>query len=197
MESPPILLEVKNSRDSEETPAAMEQVFAALAAGGSHGGFFRRLFGPRHAPKYFSFEVVSVNSRIHFFVGVPTNVQTYVESQLTAQYPKLLLSPVPDYAPHFISLPHAAGQLVFTNSFYYPLKTYKDVKDLDILASALGQMAKLPTGEAAAVQFRLVPAGSGWQHQAASIVARGIPDPTPTLPNKTSNFSVRSIPPPH
>ncbi|MBI5449630.1 type IV secretion system DNA-binding domain-containing protein [Candidatus Gottesmanbacteria bacterium] len=186
MESSFTLLEVKNSRDSEEVPAAMEQVFAALGAGGGHGGLLARLFGPRHAPKYFSFEIVSVNSGIHFFVGLPDGVRTYMESQLTAQYPKVLLSEVSDYAPHFLALPHAAGQLVLTNAFYYPLKTYKDVKDLDILASVLGQMAKLPAGEAVAVQFRLAPAGNRWQQTGAAVIARGIPDPTSTV-GRTKN----------
>ena len=175
MESSPVLLEVKNSRDGEETPAAMEQVFAALGATGGHGGLLARIFS-RHAPKYFSFEIVSVNSGIHFFVGVPQEAQGYVESQLTAHYPKLLLSASADWAPHFVSLPHALSQLVFSNSYYYPLKTYADLKDLDILASVLGQMAKLPLGEAAAVQIRVSPAGSGWQHSASAIVARGVPD---------------------
>lgn len=180
-ESPLLLLEVKNSRDSEETPAAMEQIFAALGASAGHGGLFSRLFGPRHAAKYYSFELVAVNARIHFFVGVPGALQTYVESQLTAQYPKVLLAPVEDYAKHFLELPHAAGQLTQTNSYYYPIKTFNDVKDLDILASVLGQIAKLPTGEAIAIQMRVAPAGSGWQHMAASVVAKGIPDPTSTI----------------
>lgn len=176
MESPFVLLDVRNSRDSEEVPAAMEQVFAALGAGGHHG-FLAKLFGPRHAPRYFSFEIVSVNTRIHLFVGMPQQMQTYVESQLTAQYPKVLLSTVQDYSPHFFALPHVTGQLVLTQSYYYPLKTYKDVRDLDILASVFGQMAKLPQGEAVAVQIRIAPAGYSWQHSAASVVARGIPDP--------------------
>lgn len=193
MESQFVLLEVKNSRDSEETPAAMEQIFAALGAGGGHGGLFHLLFGPRHAPKFFSFEIVSVNSRIHFFVGVPQNVQTYVESQLTAHYPKVLLSAAPDYAPHFFSLPHATAQLSFTNSYYYPLKTYKDVKDLDILANILGQMAKLPVGEAAAIQLRLEPAGTGWQHAASAVVARGIPDLSSTTGRTKAHPHARLI----
>lgn len=172
-----VLLEVKNSRDSEETPAAMEQVFAALGSAGGHGGFLQRLFGPRHAPRYFSFEIVSVNTRIHLFIGVPQNLQTYVESQLTAHYPKVVLSVVSDYAPHFLSLPHELAQLVLSNAFYYPLKTHKDVKDLDIMTGIFGQMAKLPMGEAVAVQIRVTPAGHGWVHSASSVVAHGIPDP--------------------
>lgn len=182
MESPFILLELRNSRDSEEVPAAMEQVFAALGSG-SHGGLLSRIFGPRHAPKYFSFEIVSVNTRIHLFVGLPQQLQTYVESQLTAQYPKLVISSVGDYAPHFFALPHVTGQLVLTQSYYYPLKTYKDVKDLDISASIFGQMAKLPQGEAVAFQMRVSPAGTHWQQSAAATIARGIPDPN--MPDRT------------
>ncbi|OGG11775.1 hypothetical protein A2Z00_05435 [Candidatus Gottesmanbacteria bacterium RBG_13_45_10] len=193
MDSPFVLLEVKNARDSEETPTAMEQVFAALGASGGRGGLLSRLFGSRHVPKYFSFELVSVNSRIHFFVGVPQHAQTYVESQLTAHYPKIVLSSSPDYAPHFLSLPHAMGQLVFTNSFYYPLKTYKDIKDLDIMASILGQIAKLPIGEAAAVQFRVSPAGAGWQRTGAQVVAQGIPDPSSTTGRTKTHPHARLI----
>ncbi len=170
-----VLVEVKNSRDSEETPVVMEQIFAAL--GSVHGSsFIDKLFGKKHAEKFFSFELLSVNAGIHFLVGFPQYAATYVESQLTAHYPKLLLSPSLDYVPHFLSLPHVVGQLVLTNAYYYPLKTYKDVKDTDLLSSILGQLAKLPQGEAVAIQIRIAPAGSGWQRSAASVVSAGVPD---------------------
>ncbi len=186
MDPSSMLLEVKNSRDSEEAPSAMEQVFAALGTTKGGGGLLSKLFGTKHAPHYFSFELVSVNSGIHFFLNIPTSVQTYVESQLTAQYPKLLLTSVPDYAPHFLSLPHAIGQVVLTSAYYYPLKTYKDVKDLDLLASILGQIAKLPINQAAAIQLRISPAGSSWQRAGSSVITAGIPDPSSTI-GRTKN----------
>ncbi len=193
MDSPLVLLEVKNSRESEEPVSAMEQVFAALSTGKGRGGIFQNLFGPRHGNRYFSFEIVSVNTRIHFFVGVPQNLQSYLESQITAQYPKVLLAPVTDWAPHFLSLPHATGQLTMTNSFYFPLRTYKDVKDLDLLASVLGVMAKLPMGEAFAVQIRVTPAGTNWQRSGASVVAAGIPDLSSTTGRTKSHPQARLI----
>ena len=61
-----MLLEAKNSRDSEETPASMEQLFASLGAGGHSGGLLQSLFGAKHPPKFYSFEIASVNSGIHF-----------------------------------------------------------------------------------------------------------------------------------
>lgn len=193
MDSPVVLLEVKNARESEEPVSAMEQVFAALSTGRGRGGLLSALFGPRHGPKFFSFEIVSVNTRIHFFVGVPAKEQSYLESQLTAQYPKVLLAPSADWAPHFISLPHAVGQLMFTNSFYFPLRTYKDVKDLDLMASVLGQMAKLPMGEAVGVQIRVAPAGSNWQRTGASVVAAGIPDLSSTIGRTKTHPQARLI----
>lgn len=172
------ILELKNSRESEEAPASMEQVFAALGTGGGHrSGFLSALFGKnRGAERFFSFELVSVNSGIHFFVSGPQESMVFLESQLSAHYPKMVLAPVPDYVAHFLSLPHATAHLVFGNAFYYPLKTHKDVRDLDMLASALGQLAKLPKGEAVAVQLRVAPAGSSWQQTAARVIAAGVPD---------------------
>lgn len=192
MDSSLVLLEVKNTRESEEPVSAMEQVAAALSTGRG-GGLLSRLFGPKHGPKFFSFEVVSVNTRIHFFVGIPKNEQAYLESQLTAQYPKLLLAPVQDWAPHFLSLPHTVGQLTFTNSFYVPLRTYKDVKDLDLLASVLGQMAKLPMGEAVGIQYRVEPAGTNWQTRGASVIAAGVPDPSSTTGRTKTHPQARLI----
>lgn len=179
MDSHPLtILELKNSRESEEAPASMEQVFAALGSEGVRRGFFASLFGGRShgRARFLSFELVSVNSGIHFFVSGSQESIVFLESQLSAHYPKMVLTPAPDYAPHFLSLPHAAAHLVFGNAFYYPLKTYKDVRDLDMLASALGQLAKLPKGEAVAVQMRIAPAGSGWQQIASRVIAAGVPD---------------------
>ena len=182
MGQPLVLLEVKNSRLSEESPAAMEQIFSALGVAGRRSGLFPWSFRRPQESRFFSFEIVSVNSRIHFLVGAPPPHPAFIESQLTAHYPKLLLTSVQDYAPHFLGTTHAIGQLELGNAFYYPLKTHKETQEeIDLLASILGQLAKLPLGEAAAIQIRVSPAGSGWQQTAAGVVARGIPDPASTI----------------
>lgn len=172
------LLEVKNSRDSEETPAAMEQIFAALATGGGHGGLLSWLFGGSHKSRFVSFELLSVNTRIHLYVALPSDMQAYVESQLTAHYPKILIEPVgEDYMHAIVAKPHVYGQMVFAKPFYYPLKTYKDVRDLDMLASVYGQLAKLPAEDIVAVQIYVTPASHGWQNAGTSAITRGVPDP--------------------
>jgi len=170
------LLEIRNNRDSEEPPQAMEQVFSALGSGAHSGGVFSRFFGKKHERARFSFEIVSVNTRIHLFVGAQTEQLSYVESQLTAQYPKVAFTKVNDYIPHFLSLPHVVGQLKQFAPNYFPLKTYKEIRDLDMLSSIFGQMAKLQTHEAIVVQIWVSPAHHGWQKAGSLAVQRGVPD---------------------
>lgn len=176
----PVVLEIQNSRESEEPPLAMEQVLAALSTGGGHRSIFQMLFGGGAPTPFLSLEIASVNSGIHFFLVTPESQRGYVESQLTAQYPRVLISPAKDYMPHFLTLPHAVGQLVYGNSFYLPLKTYKDMKDLDILSGVVGQLAKLSPQEAMAIQIRIAPAGNSWQRGIAALITKGVADPNST-----------------
>lgn len=192
MEKGRVLLELTNSRDSEESPLAMEQVFAALG-GKSHVGIIEWLMGKRDTHESFSFEIVAVNSQIHFFVGVSETRRGYIEGQLTAQYPRVMLTPVSDYAEHFFTLSHMMGNVVLGNSYYYPLKTYKDLKDVDILASVLGQIAKLPKTQAIALQLCISPAGNSWQRKGASVIAAGVPDQSSTTGRTKSHPHSRII----
>jgi len=179
------IFEIKNSRESEEGPLAMEQIFSAAGSGGGHGGFLSFLFGNKHTPKYFSLEIVASNASIHFFIAGPDSFIGFLESQLTAQYPKLVFIEAGDYMPHFVTTPHVAGQLVLGSYFYYPLKTHKDIRDLDIFSSVLGQFAKIPSHEAVVYQIRIEPAGNSWQQYAQKIISSGVPDPNNPARSKT------------
>ena len=173
--SPLECLEVVGNRLSEETPLAMEQVFAAFA-NVRREALWRRIFWPGRV-QYASFEIAVMNGQIHFFIVIPAHLRNFIEGQLTAQYPRVVITPIVDYLPSFFSRPHAIARLRMWSSFYYPLKTYEDVKDVDLLSAVLGQLAKLPANQAVSIQFRVTPAGRGWQAQAAHVIAQGVPDP--------------------
>jgi hypothetical protein len=172
--SPLEFIEVIGNRLSEETPLAMEQVFAAFA-NVRREALWRRWLYPGRI-QYASFEIVSVNSQIHFFISVPSHLRTFIESQLTAQYPRVLLKPAADYLPSFFQSPHTICRLRLSSSFYYPIKTYQDVKDVDLMSAVLGQLGKLTPNQAVAIQFRVTPAGVGWVRRATGILAQGVPD---------------------
>jgi len=193
MTTPLVLREVKNSRDSEETPAAMEQVFAVLGMGKHGGGLFSRLFGKSEPSRFFAFEIVSISGIIHFYVVTPQSELSYLESQLTTQYPKVVLSGGADGLAKIFSLPHLSSSLAFMEPFYLPIKTYADMKDIDLLSGPLGQLAKLQEGQSAAVQIWTTPAGNSWKRTAAGVVARGIPDPSSTMGRTKAHPQARVI----
>jgi len=170
------ILEIKNARDSEEAIAVMEQIFAAIGTE-KQQGFLERIFGPKKKDRWQSFEIVVEKSAIRFLIALPQEETAFLESQLVAQYPKLLLAHTEDYYPRLVAGPHAIAQFSLMNAFYYPMKTYKDVRDIDLLASVVGRMATMKTGESAAISFRVSPAGTGWQRTASRVVSNGIPDP--------------------
>lgn len=167
--------EVVGNRLSEETPLAMEQVFAAFATV-RREVLWRRLFWPGRV-QYASFEIASINSQIHFFIATPEHLKTFIEGQLTAQYPRVVLTPISDYLPKLLTFPHAVSRLRLSSAYYYPIKTYQDVKDVDLMSAVLGQLSKLPADQAVAIQFRVTPAGREWQAHAAHIIAQGVSDP--------------------
>ena len=169
------IVEIKNSRDSEETPLVMEQVFAAIGVARSKG-ILEQLFGSKEH-RWFSFEIVVVGSIIHFYVVTPKSAYSYLESQLGAQYPKIMVTSASDYVPRFMTNPHTLTQMTLASPSYYPLKTYKDVKDIDLLASVLGCLARFSKDQSAVIQVRVSPAGNAWRQTAAGVLARGLVDP--------------------
>jgi len=170
-----VIVEIKNSRDSEETPLVMEQVFAAIGVTRSKG-ILEHLFGSKDH-RWFSFEISVIQSIIHFYVVTPKSAYSYLESQLSAQYPKIMMMQVADYVPACMSGPHATAQMALTSASYYPLKTYKDVKEIDLLASVLGCLARFTKEQSAVIQIRVSPAGNSWRQVAAGVLAHGIVDP--------------------
>ncbi|HSX40137.1 MAG TPA: DUF87 domain-containing protein [Candidatus Saccharimonadales bacterium] len=153
-----ILLEIKTSRTGEETPEAMVQFLASLT------NLKKRYFLLIRRGVPISFEIAVIDQLIHFYISIPVRYQSFIESQLTAQYPKSLIVKSNDYISEVLETTTlCAGQLKLSHSYLYPLKSYKDFKDVDPLSSVLGVLSKAQPGDSVAVQFLLVPVSNGWQ----------------------------------
>jgi len=98
----------------------------------------------------------------------------FFESQILAAWPLAVLNKTSDYLSGWQSRPLFGGQLVQTNSFYYPIKTYQDFKEVDPLSSVLAVMSKAGVGDFLLVQFILEAAPKNWQKRALTAVERGI-----------------------
>lgn len=180
-----VILEIRSPKTAEETPESMQQVFSALFSGG-HIPHWKRLW---IKVRTLSFEIVNINQTIHFCVVIPKSYQTFIESQLTSQYPKLLITPIKDYVPNILKNPAVVvGNLQLAAPFYYPIKTHTEFKELDPLSSILGVLSKFSPAESSLIQIVIEPPHFNWQGQAEHMVTAGIPDPTPNAPTRTKQF---------
>lgn len=112
-----------------------------------------------------SLEIATFDQTTHFYIVIPEKYQTLIEAQLAAQYPKALIVRIKDYSEEIFKSPGKLyqGRIKVRHGSLFPIKTYKDFKDVDPLSSILGLLAKLDPNDKAVIQYLLVPVGTGWQ----------------------------------
>lgn len=157
-----VLLEVKTSRTSEETPEAMVQFLSSLTNLKKPFFLYYLRFG---VPV--SLEISVLQQTIHFYVSVHHQYQAFIESQLISQYPKTLIAKTKDYLPdvleHVSTL--ALGQLKLLYNTLYPIRTYTDFKEVDPMSSLLGALSKAQVEDKVALQILLLPVSNRWQRK--------------------------------
>ncbi|MBI2010314.1 MAG: hypothetical protein HYS86_04035, partial [Candidatus Chisholmbacteria bacterium] len=154
MSEPLAILELRTPKDSQESPEAAAQFFSSLPK--LKASFWDRLLGTETP---LSFEIASINQTIYFLTTFPESERSYLESQLTASYPKLVITPLKEYIPPIAKLTHPkAGLLHLTAPNYFPLKTYIDFRDVDPLSTVLGTLAKVEAQDFLLIQFLVSPA---------------------------------------
>jgi len=159
-----VILEVRTSRTAEQTPEAMVQFLASLTNIKKPILYFWR----RGIP--LSLEIAVINQSIHFFIVIPTKFQAFVESQLTSQYPKTLVVRTNDYMQDILGFPKtlSIAQMKLHANYLYPIRTFKDFKDVDPLSSLLAILSRTQPGDRVAIQFLLVAVNSSWQRSGSS-----------------------------
>jgi hypothetical protein len=163
-----VVLEIKTPRNTEETSEAMTQFLSSLVNLKRQIVYFYR----RGIP--ISLEIATFAQSTHFFIVVPQKFQTFIEGQLTAQYPKALIIRSKDYLPDIFNASGKLyeGRLKVKHGSLFPIKTYKDFKDVDPISSILGILAKLDKDDKAVIQYLLVPIGTGWQSKGQGAILR-------------------------
>lgn len=154
-----VILEIKTSRSGEETTEAMVQFLSSLT------NLRKRLFLLWKRGLPVTLELGVFNQTIHFYVTCPENLRSFVEGQLTAQYPKSLIVSTKDYAPEVVANKKtlACGQMKLNAGYLYPLKSYSEFKEVDPMSSLLSVLSKVQANDKVVIQFLLNPVGSSWQ----------------------------------
>jgi len=167
-----IILEIKVPRENEYAMESAIPLFSGFTRILSSPSFLDQIRGRQG--ESLTLEIACDRQQIHFCVVLNESMLSYFESQILASYPLAVLSKIGDYLPSWPTENLSFGQMVLSNSFYYPLKTLKEFQETDPLASLLAVMSKGGENDKTLIQLVIQKAPSGWQRQAQKTVEAGI-----------------------
>lgn len=146
------------------------------------------------APYWCSFEIVSVEGKIHFYLRTMAQHRLMIESVLYSHYPEIEIHQVSDYAKNVpTTIPNEEWDMygedfLLNREPAYPIKTYEkffepqgerisaEEKRMDPIVSLLESMSKLGPGEQYWMQFITMPVNDRdepeWRKKAESIIAK-------------------------
>ena len=111
-------------KEEKEIISVAEQLFTSLSQTESKGFIGAHLRNDEHI----SFEIVSIQKKISFYINCPRHMQSLVEKQIHAQYPKAHIEEVPFlnfFRPNSVV---AAAEFALQKKYYYPIRTYKNLE---------------------------------------------------------------------
>jgi len=154
------LLEILVPKNNERGPLAAENLFAAL-----HG----MLDISAKVQDRISFEIISKNQAIKFYVYVPSHLKDFIEGQIYAQYPTVEITEVPDYTHEMHTGIWSGSDLLLNKNDVFPIKMF-DSFEVDPLASITSVLSKIGIGEEIWIQMVLSPVPDTWQQKGISYI---------------------------
>ena len=203
-----VLIAIDVPSATEQTPKAIENLFTLLAAGYSGPTFKEEWLDGKLQPA-FSFEIVSMEGYVQFFVHMQTKFRDAVEAGIYAHYPDAEITEVEDYTAAFPSTypsdTHEMWGAEFTlkKDQIFPIRTYVDFEDSmskdkfkDPLSQILEQLAKMRPGEQYWIQILCQVTNNDWQKAGAVHINKiyGIEKPVKEDAVTSGLRSVLSIP---
>jgi len=168
-----IIFEIKVPRENEYDVESALPLFSGFTRILSSPSFFEKIKGK--SGESLVLEIVCDRQQIHFCAILNESFIPYFESQILASYPLAILNRITDYFPSWSTAKLSSGQMVLNNSYFYPLKNFKDfAEETDPLSNLLAVMSKGKEEDKSLVQLVIQKAPSGWQRKAQSAVEAGI-----------------------
>jgi len=164
------VFQVKPAKDSLVGQSAFVQFLSSLKTS-LKANIFDRFLGTYDT---ICLEIINLNQTTFFVIACPEKIDHLVRSQIAAQYPDALITPMEDYLPQWLShnRPQAA-RLVLAAPSYLPINA-TDEKTIDQLASILGGLSRLSPGQAAIIQMCLFSAPKNWQKAVRGFLDTGV-----------------------
>ncbi len=174
------VLQIRPAKDSLTGQAAFVEFLASLRSS-LKAGFLDRLLSRFDTV---TLEIANLNQTTYFIVSCPERLEHLVRSQVAAQYPTALITPMKDYLPTWLSHGQVqSAQLVLSGPSQLPLNVTEDEK-VDQMTSVLGSLARIPSGQAAIIQICLFAAPRNWQKSIRqSLEPKPVPEGEKPKPN--------------
>ena len=179
------LLEIKVPKEIEKRPKTMEEVFSGL-----HSNLdvmidtLYDIYLGGVVETWFSLEIVSFGSDIHFYVRTPSDVRGIVESQIYSQHPEAEIVKVDDYVDNIPDdIPSKdydlwGTEMVLQKEDAYPLRVYKDFEDtatgefIDPISGIIEGVSGFSKGEQLWIQILIRPTDDKWQEEGVKLVMK-------------------------
>jgi hypothetical protein len=178
-----VLLAIDVPKETEQSPRAVEQIFAGLAATYSRGTIYQRLWQGKHQES-FSFEIVSLGGYIQFLIRAPSDYRDLIEASVYAQYPDAEITEVEDYVDRVpLDFDTDAYDLwgtefALTKKDVYPIRTYPDFEHTlsgdfkDPMAALLEILSRINPDEDVWLQLLVTPCSDHWKAESAAEVKK-------------------------
>ncbi len=176
------LLAVDVPRLNEQTPKAVEQIFAQLAGAYSGPDTFEKYWVGK-TQTTFSFELVSIDGYVQFLIHVAVKFRDLVEAAIYSQYPDAEIVEVEDYADKEpLQYPHPeydcwGTEFSMRKPSAFPLRTHVQFEHnlseeyfKDPLSPLLEVFSSMKPGEQLWLQFLLSPTDDSWKEGSAAVV---------------------------
>lgn len=183
-----VLLELRIPREVTRGPRGMEQVLRALHTLRNSPDNIGEKYWDGEVTRWFSLELVSFGSEVHFYIRCPIKQRGLVEAAFFAYYPDVDIVESEDYMKR---LPEDAdelwangyefygGELLLSKPGAYPIKTYldfevpdEDTQLVDPISSFLEVLGKIKREEFVVMQINIAPAGHEWVEEFEELVEK-------------------------
>ncbi|MFZ3068950.1 MAG: NUDIX domain-containing protein [Microgenomates group bacterium] len=153
------VLQIRPAKDSLTGQAAFVEFLASIKSS-LKAGFMDRLLSSYET---ITLEIANLSQTTYFIIACPERLEHLVRSQIAAQYPTALITPMKDYLVDWLSHGQPQiGQLVLSSPSQLPLNVTEDEK-VDQMTAILGSLSRIPSGQAAVIQICLFAAPGNWQ----------------------------------
>jgi len=159
------MLQIIVPKDNDKKELSAEQLFASLH------GILRPSSDAGGIQEHISFEIVSHDHLIYFYVWCPKHLKDYVESQVYAQYPTIQITEMDsDYSHKDLHGRKAyTSEVVLSKDEIFPIKTFATF-EVDPLAGLTTVLASLSDKEEMWIQILAEPVSDSWHAKSLNYV---------------------------